>query len=434
MTNPAHTLLKHPLLTTLRGMLPAFPATGQLCLVGGAVRDAQLGRPVSDFDFASPGDPTPLARALAGQLAGHWFWLDAPRRQSRVVAGPRTCDFAPWRAATLAGDLAARDFTINAVALDLAGAGALIDPLGGCGDLAQGILRVAGTGVLEQDPLRILKGIRHVAELGLHIESATLSAMQAQAPRLSQVAPERLRLEVWRLLVAPQAVPALHALAGSGAGPVLFGPGFATGLPSWLAAQPAAQQFLAGLVETSPHHVALLTEAVEQGLDRQTLLLWHHGLRHLGQELPLSLARAWRFSRGSIQRLAALACITPGLWDELLELPPRPRVIAQWARQYGPDPIDLLVALALQSPEDTATASDRLCGWLELLDGCEHLHQLPALLDSAWLTSNFALQGPALGAALAELRRAEIRGELENAADARRFAHQHFSAKKIDNH
>jgi len=83
MTNPAHTLLKHPLLTTLGGMLPAFPATGQLCLVGGAVRDAQLGRPVSDFDFTSPGDPTPLAQALAGQLAGHWFWLDAPRRQSR---------------------------------------------------------------------------------------------------------------------------------------------------------------------------------------------------------------------------------------------------------------------------------------------------------------------------------------------------------------
>jgi len=58
---------------------------------------------------------------------------------------------------------------------------------------------------------------------------------------------------------------------------------------------------------------------------------------------------------------------------------------------------------------------------------------VPRLLDSAWLTSNFALEGPALGRALAALRRAEIRGELENATDARRFAHRNFSAKKIDN-
>jgi hypothetical protein len=288
--------------------------------------------------------------------------------------------------------------------------------------------------VLEQDPLRILKGIRQVAELGLHIESATLTAMQAQAPRLAQVAPERLRLEVWRLLAAPHAVLALHALAASSAGTVLFGSGFAKALPSWLIAQPAAQQFLAGLVGTSPHSGVLLTEAVEQGLDRRILLLWHHVLRLLSPELPLSLARAWRFSRGGTQRLAALAGVSPGLWGELLELPPRPRVIAQWALQNGPDPIDLLMALALQSQEDAATAIARLSGWLELLTSCENLRQLPALVDSAWLSSNFALEGPALGMALAELRRAEIRGELENAADARRFAHQNFSAKKIDNY
>jgi hypothetical protein len=118
----------------------------------------------------------------------------------------------------------------------------------------------------------------------------------------------------------------------------------------------------------------------------------------------------------------------------LLELPPRPRVIAQWALQYGPDPIDLLITLALQSQEDTATAIARLTGWLALLASCENLRQLPALVDGTWLTSNFALEGPALGMALAELRRAEIRGELENAADARRFAQQNFSAKKVDNH
>ena len=427
------TPVDHSSLLTLQALLPAFPETGQVLLVGGAVRDVLLARAPVDFDFTSAGDPTPLARALAGKIGGHWFWLDARRRQSRVVSGPHTCDFAPWRAATLAGDLAARDFTINAVALDFAGSGALIDPLGGCRDLEMGILRTAGAGVLQQDPLRVLKGIRHVAELGLRIDPATLMAMQEQAPRLVQVAPERLRLEVWRILAAHQAVLALHALAAAGAGPVLFGPGFTSALPSWLDAQLAAQQLLAGLAGAAPHNAALLSEAVEQGLDRQTLLLWDHGLRHIIPELPLSLARAWRFSRGATQRLAALANLSPGLEAELLDLLHRPRVIAQWALQFGPDPVDLLVALALQSQEDPGTSIVRLSGWLELLAGCDSLRQLPALLDGDWLTSNFALEGPALGMALAELRHAEIHGELKDAADARRFAYRNFSAKKVDN-
>jgi hypothetical protein len=195
-----------------------------------------------------------------------------------------------------------------------------------------------------------------------------------------------------------------------------------------------AQQLLVALAASSAHNAALLTAAVEQGLDRRTLLLWNHGLRQLAPELPLALARAWRFSRGATQRLAALANISPGLAAELPVLPQRPRVIAQWALQYGPDPVDLLMALALQSQGDATVTIARLSGWLELLAGCDGHWQIPALLESAWLTSNFALDGPALGKALAELRRAEIRGELENAADARRFAHRNFSAKKVDNH
>ncbi|NIQ97642.1 MAG: CCA tRNA nucleotidyltransferase, partial [Desulfuromonadales bacterium] len=69
-------------------------------LVGGALRNARLGLPVDDFDFALAVDPTDLARRFATRIGGHWFFLDEARLQSRVVArtddGTVSYDFSPW--------------------------------------------------------------------------------------------------------------------------------------------------------------------------------------------------------------------------------------------------------------------------------------------------------------------------------------------------
>jgi poly(A) polymerase len=167
-----------PLLASL------LPPDVECFLVGGALRDWQLGRPVADLDFAVSCDPTELARAFAAAVGGHWFLLDAERRQSRVVAGRRdvTYDFAPYRADDLAGDLRLRDFTINALALPVVAGNALpplIDPLGGVSHLQTGLLRGCSSGVFQDDPLRILKGIRHCAALGLAVEPSTLDWMRA---------------------------------------------------------------------------------------------------------------------------------------------------------------------------------------------------------------------------------------------------------------
>jgi poly(A) polymerase len=425
-------LLAHLPLKVLQTLYPDFPETGQLCLVGGAVRDALLDRPVSDFDFTSPGDPSSLASALAAQLGGHWFWLDKPRWQSRVVADSLTCDFAPWRAATLTGDLAARDFTINAMALDIAAPAALFDPLGGRGDLAQGKLRMAGPGVLHDDPLRILKGIRHAVELDLQVEPSTLAAMCAATPHLAQVAAERLRLEVWRILAAPGGSRGLELLDATGAGSLLFGSGFTRALPACMTSHRRTQLLFATLAASSLPLAALLTVTVEQGLDRQTLLLWHDCLRQVDPRLPLALGQDWRFSRLAMRRLAALSSITPDYWDELLVLPRRPRPLALWAQQRGRDPFDLLLAMALQQA-DPSTCATRLTEWLELLGEVDNLQALPCLVDGEWLRDTLGLDGPAIGAVLAALCQAEICGKVVTVADARRLAQQLADAKMVDN-
>jgi poly(A) polymerase len=418
-------LLDHPLLATLANLSHNFPGAGGLYLVGGALRDALLHRPVADFDFTSAADPTPLAQALARQLGSHWFWLDEPRRQSRVMAGEVTCDFATFRAPSLAEDLAARDFTINAMAIDLAGPVSsltLIDPRGGRTDLSAGILRCAGPGVLLDDPLRILKGIRHALELDLTVEPATLAAMQTAAALLPGVAPERLRLELWRILAVPSASPGwIDLLVQSGAGGVLLGLGPDPVKGELCRRSQRADDLIAALSAASPVIAERLHEPVEQWLDRATLLRWHYLLDAIDRELPLTLARRWHFSRNAIGRLAALRAIVPELWRELLVLPAAPRPLALWARQFSPNPVDLLLALALLHEDEPSATVDLLISWFLLLTELADPRQVPPLVAGGWLQHELGMEGEAIGAAQADLCRAEIRGEVRDAGEASRY-------------
>jgi poly(A) polymerase len=331
MNYPANHLLKNPQLITLTEVLSDFPQVGKMFLVGGAVRDALLGRSPVDFDFTSEYDPTPLARTFATRCGGYWFWLDEQRRQSRVGTGNGTFDFAPWRAQSLAGDLAARDFTINAMAIDLTkpfGRSVLIDPLGGRNDLSGRILRRAGPDVLLVDPLRVLKGIRHAVELELEIEPATLRAMQSIAAKLTTCTPERLRVEIWRILAAPAVCRGLDWLVECGGAKALFGEDFCIGTAMVQRSLRRTNALFASLSGDSSTLVDWLCEPVEQSLDRKSLLQWCRALGAINAELPLMTAHRWRFSRTALSRIAALRTLAPHLWQELLHLPHRPRPIA----------------------------------------------------------------------------------------------------------
>jgi poly(A) polymerase len=335
-----------------------------------------------------------------------------------------TCDFAPYRAPTLASDLAARDFTINAMALDLEGPlarSALFDPLDGRADLDARILRCAGPGVLLDDPLRILKGIRHAVELDLSIEPETLCAMQADVVRLPVMAPERLRLELWRIIASPAAVCGFDWLLESGAGELLFGTGLQRAIPAVRGRILRSQRQFDGLAATLPILDDWLREPVEQGLNRGTLLRWHCLLDSIDHGLPLTLARHWRFCRDALDRLAALQGIGPEFWQELTALPKSARPVALWARQFTSDPVDLLLTLGLLREDEPDATVEQLTPWLRLLAELPNPRQISKLVGGDWLQTELGLSGQAIGAAQSDVCRAEIRGEVRDTDEARRY-------------
>jgi hypothetical protein len=123
-------------------------------------------------------------------------------------------DFSPLRAPDLNGDLALRDFTINSMAIDLAQISPLriIDPLGGRNDLARKRLHICSPTVLDDDPLRILKGLRHCATLGLRLSHETSTACATTARGLAKIAPERVRSEMAGIFSAQHLTHLCYAL------------------------------------------------------------------------------------------------------------------------------------------------------------------------------------------------------------------------------
>jgi len=184
----------------LADILPGIDAW----VVGGTVRDELLGREVRDMDVAVAGDPEPPARAVAAAVRGPVFPLSEAFGAWRVIERRtgRVYDFSPLQGATIENDLAARDFTVNAMARPLAG-GALIDPFGGRSDLAARILRVLGREAYESDPLRPLRLARFAAELGFGPDPETERLTAEAAPRVGQAAGERVFAELRRLVLAP---------------------------------------------------------------------------------------------------------------------------------------------------------------------------------------------------------------------------------------
>jgi poly(A) polymerase len=193
-------------------------------LVGGAVRDRLLDsdRPAYDLDFAVAGDGLAIARRLADALGAAYYALDAGRGVGRVVLGAApsgqpgrlsVVDVARFQGPDLAADLAGRDFTINAMALDVAhDPPRLIDPHGGQADLRARRLRAVSPMAMEEDPVRGLRAVRLAAQLGFEIEPATRAFVRAAAPGLAGTSAERLQEELVKILCTSGLVDSLREL------------------------------------------------------------------------------------------------------------------------------------------------------------------------------------------------------------------------------
>jgi tRNA nucleotidyltransferase (CCA-adding enzyme) len=213
----------------LAGRLEALPGIDRVreaaaglsaYLVGGAVRDLLIGRERADIDVAVEGDAAELAHRLGGDVRAHERFATATVRVDGLVV-----DLAATRAETyerpgalpevrpapLADDLARRDFTVNAMAVPLAGDPELIDPHGGLRDLDRGELRILHAGSFTDDPTRALRAARYAARYRFSLERETSERLSDVD--LATVSRDRVEAELRKLADEPEAGRGFELLA-----------------------------------------------------------------------------------------------------------------------------------------------------------------------------------------------------------------------------
>jgi putative nucleotidyltransferase with HDIG domain len=442
-------------------------------IVGGAVRDAALGREVTDLDLAVA-DPRAAAKAIAAGLGEHAFELSAEFGTWRVVSPSRgwQVDATLLRGEGIEADLAERDFTVGAAAVPLAG-GEPIDPFGGLVDLERGVLRVVGEGSFLADPLRLLRAARLAAELDLEIDPATVTLARAVASRAADPAGERQLTELRQLLGGPDplrgmalldeleltavVLPELEDLRGVEQGPNhhldVHGHTLAV-LEHALEVEGDLDRF-AG--ERAAEVAELLAEPLADEMSRGTALrfgaLFHdigkpatraerdgfvgfRGHDQVGAEIIAGICARLRASRRLTQHLQGLTLHHLRLGFLIPEAPLSPRKIHEYLRATEPVAVDVtLLTVAdrlsargagpLASPEmveaHLALARQMVAAALDWRrDGP------PApLLRGDELASELGIEpGPELGKLLSELEAAQYAGEVSDRAGALKHARQ----------
>lgn len=203
------TNLDIPLSADVRRLLDALAADGRaVAVVGGAVRDAVMGREVRDIDVAADATTDEVRAACEGSAWCRSTYAVGERfgTVGVALADGSVVEISRFRGDGIESDAGHRDFTVNALAV-LWPSGELVDAYGGQNDIARRMLRAPGDPAerFAEDALRVLRAARFAAELGFAPEPATAAAATGAAPRLAGVAVERVRDELTRTLLAGQA-------------------------------------------------------------------------------------------------------------------------------------------------------------------------------------------------------------------------------------
>jgi poly(A) polymerase/tRNA nucleotidyltransferase (CCA-adding enzyme) len=213
----------------LRRFARELTAAGHEChLVGGAVRDMLLGRPLTDYDIATDALPREVMQVFRRVIPtgikhgtvtvlyrGARFEVTTYRSEEDYSNGRRP-DRVRFES-SIEQDLARRDFTINGMAVRLPDK-ALIDPYGGRRDLKARLIRAIGDARerFAEDALRPLRACRFVAQLGFVMDGGTQAAIPESLPRVAGVSAERIRDELVRMVRAEHVVEGFAALRGTG--------------------------------------------------------------------------------------------------------------------------------------------------------------------------------------------------------------------------
>ncbi len=373
-------------------------------VVGGALRDAAVGRDAADLDIAVGGEFEAFIDAFAEACGRRPIEIGDQWRDTRRTRWAGIQVDVARLLGSLDEDLARRDFTINAMAVELspetcAGLGArevdlgevVVDPHGGLEDGRGGQIRMVVEQALDDDPLRLLRAVRYLAVLdGFDIEAGTRASIAARRASMDSVSPERVQTE-WR-----------HLLAGS----------------HWLAAvRTAADLGLAGTLTDAPDlEAAAAWDARESPRDVD---------RIEGRLAALLLADAAADAERTYERLVE------GRWAQGLAR--RVARAARWAGAVASATADDCLDWVL---EDRAAAvlAARLARCADAADARSASDRLELFAhraaETAWVTG-FDLrgwgltEGPELGAFLAELMRGQIRRRWVSDDEARGWARKH---------
>jgi len=444
----------------------ALPSDEEAWVVGGAVRDALLGREVTDVDVAVAGSATEVARRIARAAGGHPFELSGDFATWRVVAhdGSWKLDVAELRGHGIESDLALRDFSVNAIAVPLAG-GEALDPTGGVADLEAGILRAASDSAFGDDPLRILRGARLGAALELLPDAPTVRLARASASRAAEPAGERQFAELAGMVSGPDPIWAFELLERFEA--------TAAVLPE-LEALRGVEQSANHHLDTYDHTIEVLrrTLEVEAGLDRYAgavagqvadlldgpltdELTRRDGLRFaallhdvgkpatrkqqdgwvsfkghdaVGAEMIVALCRRLKTSRRLATHLAAMTRDHLVLGFMVRERPLPPRRIWDYLRRTGPQAVDttLLTVADRMAAQGGGVPQAAIEGHLDLAREMLaaavpwELEGPPVpLLRGDEIAAGLGIEpGPVLGQAVLELEGAQYSGQVGNREEA----------------
>ena len=191
-------------------------------VVGGSVRDMLLGVPTADADIVvNMTDVPAVGRAFADEIQGSFYHLDQQRGYVRVLSAPDThgerarLDITPLGPGGLTADLERRDFTVNAMAVDIAHwhtPHSFIDPLGGMDDLGDRVLRAVQPSVYRSDGIRLVRLARLAGQLEFSVDEETMEFARRDAEHIGDVSPDRLRDELCKVFALRDTTSALRLL------------------------------------------------------------------------------------------------------------------------------------------------------------------------------------------------------------------------------
>ncbi len=359
--------------------LPAFlPAAAGAYLVGGCVRDLLTDRPPADYDVVVLGDPRAYAERIAAANGGRVVVIGRPGLQVwRVVFTGAVCDVSAAPEGGLAADLLRRDFTINALALDIAG-GAIIDVTGGRTDLARKTIRSVSDFVFTDDPVRLLRAFRLAAVLGFRIEPGTMTAIGRDSSLIARTAGERVRDELLKLLSSPRSQAPLRDMAATGLLEAVVPELKRTGTPRRLEHALNVHGWLEDLFvrweSFEPPVAARLARAFT--VHRQALIKCGAVLNPIGEgfgeihpqaEDPVvATVRRLRFSNRDAERLEFMIRRSSLPLEAFASPPPTNRAAVRLFRAAGDHLPDLLLHTVADCEADSAkpdTRSRCYCAW-----------------------------------------------------------------------